>query len=107
MHHLHITTIGALYLAPINEEKAQSILDIGTGTGSCGPPPFYVMTIDTNYLLLVAIDLADSIPNAQVRLPAPQSGATSDGISRSSVVILVPSSRPGKRRIRPASALVI
>lgn len=87
MHHLHITTIGALYLAPLDEEKAQRILDIGTGTGSCGVPMFNVMMIDTNNHLLVAIDIADSIPNAQVGFPRPKQRANVNHGSRSSDAI--------------------
>lgn len=29
------TMKGKLYLAPIDEDKVQNILDIGTGTGTC------------------------------------------------------------------------
>ncbi|SPO01792.1 related to methyltransferase [Cephalotrichum gorgonifer] len=49
MHDLLFTTLGGkLYLAPINEESIQNVLDVGTGTGA------------------LAIDIGDAIPSAQV-----------------------------------------
>ena len=36
VHELFIRTFGGrIYLAPIDEDKLQNILDVGTGTGSC------------------------------------------------------------------------
>lgn len=37
MHLVMIKTVGEdLFLAPIDEDKVQRVLDIGTGTGICG-----------------------------------------------------------------------
>ena len=36
VHHIMLRTIeGKIYLAPLDDETAQNILDIGTGTGAC------------------------------------------------------------------------
>lgn len=36
VHHIMVRSMkGKIYLAPINEDKVQNILDVGTGTGSC------------------------------------------------------------------------
>ncbi|SPO01214.1 uncharacterized protein DNG_03961 [Cephalotrichum gorgonifer] len=48
MHHIVLKTIKGLYLAPIDKESVQNILDVGTGTGA------------------FAIELGDSFPGAQV-----------------------------------------
>lgn len=60
---------GRLYLAPIDETKVHKILDIGTGTGTC---MFVLSTSGSGcvktykVLLVVAIEMGDSLPGAQV-----------------------------------------
>jgi len=60
--------IGGLYLAPIDTEKVDRILDIGTGTGICK-----IIIIDISaaprhksLMILGATSIGDEIPNATV-----------------------------------------
>ena len=46
VHHLMVRSLqGRLYLAPIEEDKIQNVLDIGSGTGSRTFEPFPALAL--------------------------------------------------------------
>lgn len=67
VHTLQVKTIGnRLFLAPVEEDKIQRILDVGTGTGIC----MVHQQLSNNHRCLLtslgAIEVADLFPNAEV-----------------------------------------